>query len=54
MEDVTVKKEIYFDKYCVLCQYEKLSEVKDPCNKCLTVGGRSYSHKPICFKPKED
>lgn len=54
MEDVTKKKEVHFDKYCPLCKHEKVPETKDPCNRCLTVGGKSYSHKPICFKSKED
>ena len=45
-----------FKKYCKLCKYETLDEVKDPCNECLAHGGNLNSQKPLYFesKTKED
>ena len=45
--------EVDFDTYCSKCEYEKLNEVKDPCNECLGQGYNYNSSKPIKFKEKE-
>ena len=45
-------KEVYFDKYCRVCEYEKNSEKDDPCYDCLHEAVNSYSHKPINFKQR--
>lgn len=48
------EKEVYFDKYCPLCiNYEK-AEHEDPCFDCLNRGWNEDSHKPVCFKEKEE
>lgn len=46
-------KEVKFDKYCETCKYEKLSEVKDPCNECLEYGMREGTEKPLYFAKKK-
>ena len=43
-------KEVRFDKYCRKCRYRKVDETKEPCNECLSEGGRLYSHKPSKFE----
>lgn len=48
-----VSKEVYFNEYCLKCEYEKSPDSEDPCNECLTYPSQSYSHKPINFKEKE-
>lgn len=45
-------KEVDFKTYCKKCKYRKLSEVKDPCNDCLSIGSRKDSHKPEYFEEK--
>ena len=52
MED-EYHKEVKFDKYCKACKYEKLSEVKDPCNECLEYGMREGTEKPLYFEEKK-
>lgn len=49
-------KEVYFDKYCELCKYEKDSEddVKSPCFECLEQFTNQDSHKPVNFKEKSE
>lgn len=43
-------KEVYFDQYCQHCKHKNVEETEDPCNECLTEGGRLYSHKPENFE----
>lgn len=50
MEDIY--KEVYFNKYCVSCKYEKLTEKDDPCHECLNNPENLYSHKPVNWKEK--
>lgn len=47
-------KEVYFDKYCRTCEYEKTKDVDDPCNECLDNPYHLYSHKPVNYKEKQD
>lgn len=47
-------REVRFDKYCELCKYKDLDDVKDPCNACLDAPFNEYSHKPICFEEKNN
>lgn len=49
-----LEKEVYFHEYCKLCNYKDLDESKDPCNECLTEPVNANSHKPVCFKEKEE
>lgn len=46
-------KEVYFFKYCDLCENKELEDKDEPCNECLTQGWNEDSHKPICFKEKK-
>lgn len=48
------KKFVAFEAYCKKCKYEKLNGWKDPCNECLTVGGREETVKPLKFEEKEE
>lgn len=43
-----------FQKYCPLCRYERRSEVKDPCDDCLSFPVNEDSRKPVSFKDKND
>lgn len=51
MEDL---KEVLFGEYCKKCKHEKCSDIKDPCDECLSVPARIDSQKPEKFMPKED
>lgn len=46
-------KEVYFDKYCSKCKYEKTDSGEEPCNECLAYFVNVNSHKPVNFKEKE-
>ena len=46
-------KEVHFDEYCNKCEYEKQTENKEPCDRCLEECKNLYSHKPVYFKQKE-
>lgn len=46
-------KEVYFDKYCKTCKYEKTKETDDPCNECLSEPSNLYSHKPVSWTEKD-
>lgn len=48
------KKIVYFESYCPKCQYEKVKETDDPCNRCLNYPVNNYSHRPVEFKEKEN
>lgn len=43
-------KEVYFDKYCHLCEFYDGAEDEDPCFECLQNGANINSHKPLCWK----
>ena len=46
-------KEVRFDQFCKTCKYEKLDEVKDPCNECLEDFMNLYSSKPVNWEEKD-
>lgn len=48
----TKDKEVYFYQYCCKCMYESKKENESPCDICIAVGKREYSHKPQEFKEK--
>lgn len=52
MENKT--KEVRFDIWCNKCKYSDLKEDEDPCNECLSEPYNINSHKPTCFKEKEE
>ena len=47
-------KFVAFDKYCKKCKYSDRPAVGDPCNACLSVGGRVGTEVPECFEEKEN
>lgn len=47
-----IYKEVYFDKYCNTCKYEKSPETDYPCDECLNNSENLYSHKPVKWKEK--
>lgn len=51
---VNNKKEVDFNTWCPQCKYEDEEESVDVCNECLTFGYNINSHKPVCFKEKDD
>lgn len=46
-------KEVYFNKYCKICEHEHLCENDTPCCECLNEPVNLYSHKPVNWKEKE-
>ena len=51
MEDIY--KEVYFDKCCGTCKYEKTKEEDDPCDECLANPVNVNSHKPVKYEKEE-
>ena len=47
-------KEVYFHQYCKTCEYVNTDAIADPCNECLTNAVNVYSHKPVCYKAKDE
>ena len=45
--------EVNFERYCKICKYKDTSEVKDPCNYCLSRGHNVNSKTPVCYKERE-
>lgn len=46
---------IDFYTWCPKCENAKLKDTDDPCNDCLSIGGRTDgSTKPVCFKEKKN
>ena len=45
-------KVVFFDKYCKNCKHNDIPQDADPCNECLTIAGREFSHKPEYFEEK--
>lgn len=48
------KKEVDFNTWCPKCIFYDQDEESDECNDCLTWGYNIDSHKPVCFKEKDD
>lgn len=47
-------KEVYFNEYCHKCVHHLKAENEEPCDECLTKFYQWASHKPFCFREKED
>ena len=45
-----IYKEVYFDKYCGTCEFNKTSADDDPCAECLCYPANAYSHKPVNYE----
>lgn len=43
---------VEFDRYCEICQHEKLTETDSPCDECLEHPVNADSNKPVHFEPK--
>ena len=46
-------KEVDFRKYCKLCKYRDVDDVKDPCNDCLGEPTNLNSCKPVYYEEDE-
>lgn len=47
-------KEVYFHQYCKTCEHRDVDAIADPCNECLGNPVNVYSHKPVCYKAKDE
>ena len=47
-------REVYFNMYCDMCKFKDVKETEKPCNDCLAIPARPFSHKPEYFKEKEE
>ena len=48
------KKFVEFDKWCSSCRFEKNTAVQPPCDDCLEIPARDYSHKPEFWEEKDE
>ena len=48
------KKFVRFDLYCQSCVHCDKSSTQEPCDTCLGIPAREYSHKPEKYVKKED
>ncbi len=39
-------KIVEFEKWCETCKYKDIPENEEPCEECISMGVREYSHKP--------
>lgn len=46
-------KEVYFDKFCKKCKYEKMKETETPCDECMCEPTNWNSHRPVKYEKKE-
>ena len=52
MDDNNVKL-VKFEDYCPTCKHYKDGENSEPCDSCLEVPARYYSHKPERWEGKD-
>lgn len=45
-------EEVYFYPYCQKCKYQNRKEDENPCNKCLAIPVREWTHKPAYFEER--
>lgn len=43
-------KEVNFAEYCRNCKYADIEDTKNPCNNCLDIPARQFSHVPEYYK----
>lgn len=43
-------KIVEYEKYCGRCVHSDRDPWDDPCDECLGVPAREYSHRPVNFK----
>lgn len=53
MDDIQKEKEVFFCDYCHKCEFNELSDQKEPCCDCIAQPSNINSHKPVYFKEKE-
>ena len=46
-------KEVYFHEYCKKCKHEKVSDIDEPCDECLSEPTNLYTHRPVKYEEKE-
>jgi hypothetical protein len=46
-------KFVEYEKYCNQCKFKDTPDDEEPCDECLTISGRLYSHKPEKFEKEE-
>lgn len=46
-------KEVDFKTWCPSCESYGKKETEEPCNECLTVGGRPHTTKPVKYWNKD-
>lgn len=50
MDTTNTYKEVYFDQYCKTCEHKDKNEDEFPCDECLNIPSRNYSHKPEYYR----
>ena len=53
MDDIQKEKEVFFCDWCHKCEFNDLSDQKQPCCDCIAQPSNINSHKPVYFKEKE-
>lgn len=49
-----MEKIVRFDVFCPVCEHREVKDIEgaEPCNECLSYGGRMYTMKPLHFHGK--
>lgn len=47
-------KLVEFDKYCTKCNFAKVTEDNDPCDKCLSEPVMENTNKPMFFEERHN
>lgn len=47
-------KLVEFMEWCHKCKHCDTPEIDEPCDSCISVAAREFSHKPEKFEPKEE
>lgn len=43
-------KEVYFENFCDTCVHHEKPEDEEPCDECLAIPARLYSHRPEFYE----
>ena len=49
----TKVKLVEYDLFCEKCEHEEIDSTTPPCDECLGVPVRDYSHTPINFEQQD-
>lgn len=47
-------KLVEFMEWCHKCKHVDKAEIEEPCDECISVAAREFSHKPLKFEAKEE